>query len=135
MEILLAVSVTVIAAIMMIRAVFEIFALVQVRRATCEAEKLLASVRREVSLISNEVKSLVQSIHEQTDRVEDSIETLHDMAAWMKAFQSEIKPGIEETLLQLAAVIGSGRRGVEAVTSSMHGKNQQGTGTKESISK
>ncbi|WP_417909606.1 hypothetical protein [Candidatus Electronema sp. PJ] len=122
MEILLAVSVTVIAAIMMIRAVFEILALVQVRRAAREAEKLLASVSREVSLISSDVKSLVLSIHEQTERVEDSIATFHDVAAWMKAFQSEVKPGIEETLFQLAAVLGGVRRGLEAVTSSMHGK-------------
>lgn len=122
MEILLAVSVTVIAAIMMIRAVFEILALVQARRAAREGEKLLALVSREVSSISSEVRSLVESIHEQTERVEDSIETFHDMAAWMKAFQSEVKPGIEETLLQLAAVLGGVRRGVEAVTSSMYGK-------------
>lgn len=104
------------------RAVFEILVLVQVRRAAQEAEKMLASVRCEVGLISSEVKSLVQSIHEQTERVEDSIETFHDMAAWMKAFQSEVKPGIEETLFQLAAVLGGVRRGVEAVTSSMYGK-------------
>ncbi|WP_420208991.1 hypothetical protein [Candidatus Electronema sp. JC] len=121
MEILLAVSVTVIAAVMVMRAVFEILALVQVRRAAREAEKLLASVSREVSVISSEIKRLVQSIHEQTERVEDSIETFHAMAAWMKAFQSEVKPGIEETLLQLAAVLGGVRRGLEAV-SSMYGK-------------
>ncbi|MCW5199212.1 hypothetical protein VU05_00490 [Desulfobulbus sp. F1] len=122
MEILLVVSVTVIAVVMVMRAVFEILALVQVRRAAQEAEKMLASVSREVSSISTDVKSLVQAIHEQAERVEDSIETFHDMAAWMKAFQSEVKPGIEETLLQLAAVLGGVRRGVEAVTSSMYGK-------------
>jgi len=122
MEVLLVVSVTVIAAVMVMRAVFEILALVQVRRAAQEAEKMLASVSREVGLISTDVKSLVQSIHEQAERVEDSIETFHDMAAWMKAFQSEVKPGIEETLLQMAAVLGGVRRGVEAVTNSMYGK-------------
>jgi peptidoglycan hydrolase CwlO-like protein len=122
MDILLAVSVTVIAVVMVMRAAFEILALVQVRRAAQEAEKMLASVSREVSSISTDVKSLVQAIHEQAERVEDSIETFHDMAAWMKAFQSEVKPGIEETLLQLAAVLGGVRRGVEAVTSSMYGK-------------
>uniref|UniRef100_UPI004057BF41 hypothetical protein n=1 Tax=Candidatus Electronema sp. TaxID=2698783 RepID=UPI004057BF41 len=122
METLLAVSVAVIAAVMVMRAVFEILALVQARRAAREAEKLLASVSREVSLISSEVKSFVRSIQEQAERVEDSIATFHDMAAWMKAFQSEVKPGIEETLLQLAAVLGGVRRGVEAVTNSMHGK-------------
>ena len=122
LEILLAISVTVIAAVMVMRAAFEILALVQVRRTAREAEKLLVSVRHEVDLISDGVKSLVRSVHEQTERVEDSIETFHDMAAWMKAFQSEVKPGLEETLFQLAAVIGSLRRGVEAVSGSLHGK-------------
>ena len=125
LEMLLAISVMVIAAVMVMRAVFEILALVQVRRAAREAEKMLASARCEVSLISNEIKILVQSIREQTERFEDSIETFHDMAAWMKAFQSEVKPGIEETLFQLAAVLGGVRRGVEAVTSSMYGKKSK----------
>jgi hypothetical protein len=107
---------------MVMRAVFEILALVQVRRTAREAEKLLASVTHEVGLISGGVKNLVRSVHEQTERVEDSIETFYDMAAWMKAFQSEVKPGIEETLFQLAAVLGGLRRGVEAVSGSLHGK-------------
>lgn len=123
LEILLAISVTVIAAVMVTRAVFEIFALVQVRRTAREAEKLLASVSHEVDLISGGVKNLVRSVHEQTDRVEASIETFHDMAVWMKAFQSEVKPGLEETLLQLAAVLGGLRRGVEAVTGSLGKKS------------
>lgn len=122
LEILLAISVTVIAAVMVMRAVFEILALVQIRRTAREAEKLLASVTHEVGLISGGVKNLVRSVHEQTERVEDSIETFYDMAAWMKAFQSEVKPGIEETLFQLAAVLGGLRRGVEAVSGSLHGK-------------
>ena len=130
MDILLAVSVTVIAVVMVMRAVFEILALVQARRAAREAEQLLALVSREVSSISSEVKSLVQSIHEQTERVEDSIETFHDMAAWMKAFQSEVKPGIEETLLQLAAVLGGVRRGLEAV-SSMYGRKTNSEKSKQ----
>lgn len=122
LEILLAISVTVIAAVMVMRAVVEILALVQVRRTAREAEKLLASVSHEVDLVSGGVKGLVRSVQEQTERIEDSIETFHDMADWMKAFQSEVKPGLEETLFQLAAVIGSLRRGVEAVSSSLHGK-------------
>jgi hypothetical protein len=122
LEILLAISVTVIAAVMVMRAVVEILALVQVRRTAREAEKLLASVSHEVDLVSGGVKSLVRSVQEQTERIEDSIETFHDMADWMKAFQSEVKPGLEETLFQLAAVIGSLRRGVEAVSGSLHGK-------------
>jgi hypothetical protein len=59
----------------------------------------------------------VQSIHRQVDRVEDGIETVHDMAVRVKEFQWEIKRRIEEPLLQLAAVVGGVKRGVEAISS------------------
>jgi len=87
-----------------------------------EAEKLIDSVRlqvapvsRDVGLISRDVKSLVQSIHRQVGRVEDGIETVHDMAVLVKEFQFEIKRRIELPMLQLAAVIGGMKRGIEAV--------------------
>jgi len=88
------------------------------------AEKLIDSVRlhvtpvsRDVVLISRDVKSIVQSIHRQVDRVEDGIETVHDMAVRVKEFQWEVKRRIEEPLLQLAAVVGGVKRGVEAISS------------------
>jgi len=58
----------------------------------------------------------VQSIHRQVNRVEDGIETVHDMAVRVKEFQLEVKRMIEEPLLQLAAVVGGVKRGVEAIS-------------------
>ncbi|MDO9350336.1 MAG: DUF948 domain-containing protein, partial [Deltaproteobacteria bacterium] len=113
METLMAISVTVIAAIMVLALIFQIPVLLQVRRTAREAEKLIDSVRvqvapvsRDVGLISRDVKSIVQSIHRQVDRVEDGIETVHDMAVRVKEFQLEVKRRIEEPMLQLAAVVG-----------------------------
>jgi uncharacterized protein YoxC len=122
METLMAISVTVIAAIMVLALIFLIPVLLQVRRAAHKAEKLIDSVRlqvvpisRDVGLISRDVKSIVQSIHRQVDRVENGIETVHDMAVRVKEFQIEVQRRIEEPLIQLAAVFDGVKRGVEAI--------------------
>jgi hypothetical protein len=77
----------------------------------------VAPVSRDITAISREVKSVIQSIHRQVDRVEDGIETVHGMAVRVKEFQLEIKRRIEEPMLQLAAVLGGVKRGVEAIAS------------------
>jgi uncharacterized protein YoxC len=122
METLMAISVTVIAAIMVLALAFLIPVLLQVRRTAHEAEKLIDSVRlqvvpvsRDIGLISRDVKSIVQSIHRQVNRVEDGIETVHDMVVRVKEFQIEVQRRIEEPLLQLAAVMGGIKRGIEAI--------------------
>ncbi len=121
---LLTISVTVIAAILLLVLIFFIPVLLQVLRMAHGAEKLIDSVRlqvapvsRDVVLISRDVKSIVQSIHRQVDRVEDGIETVHEMAIRVKEFQLEVNRRIEGPLLQLAAVIGGVKRGVEAISS------------------
>ena len=121
---LLTISVTVIAAILVLVLIFFIPVLLQVRRTAHEAEKLIDSVRlqvapvsHDITAISQEVKSVIQSIHRQVDRVEDGIETVHDMAIRAKEFQLEVKRRIEQPLLQLAAVLGGVKRGVEAIAS------------------
>ncbi len=121
---LLTISVTVIAAILVWVLIFLISVLLQVRRTAHEAEKLIDSVRlqvapvsRDVTAISRQVKSVIQSIHRQVDRVEGGIETVHNMAVRVKEFQLEVQPRIEEPLLQLAAVFGGVKQGVEAIAS------------------
>ena len=122
MEILTAISVTVIAAIMILGLIFMIPVLLQIRRAAREAEKLIDSVRaqvaptsRDIVLISHDVKSIVQSIQRQVDRVEEGIETVHDMAVRLKVFQIEVQRRIEEPLLQIVSVFGGVKRGAEAI--------------------
>ena len=121
---LLTISVTTIAAILVLILIFFIPVLLQVRRTAHEAEKLIDSVRlqvapvsHEITAISRELRSVIQSIHRQVDRVEGGIETVHDMAVRAKEFELEVKRRIEEPLLQLAAVLGGVRRGVEAIAS------------------
>jgi len=119
---LLAISVTVIAASMVLILIFLIPVLLQVRRTAHEAEKLINTVRlqvdplsRDVTAIAQEVKNIIQSIHRQVDRVESGIETVHDMTVRAKAFQIEVQRMIEEPLLQLAAVYCGVKKGVETV--------------------
>ena len=122
METLMAFSVTVIAAIMALVLIFLIPVLLQVRRTAQEAEKLIDSVRlqvapisRDIGVISRDVKGIVQSIHRQVDRVEDGIETVHDMTLRVKEFQAEVQRRVEQPLLQLAAVLGGIKQGIEGV--------------------
>ena len=121
METLMAISVTVIAAIMVLGLIFLIPVLLQVRQTAKEAEKLIDSVRvqmapisRDIGLISRDVQSIAQFFHRQADRAETGIETVHDMAVRVKEFQLEVKRRIEEPLLHLAAVMGGIKRGIEA---------------------
>jgi len=114
---LLAISVAVIAVVLVLILIFSIPVLLQVCRTAHEAEKLIDSVRlqvapvsRDLVLISRDVKSIVQSIHRQVDRIEGGIETVYDMAVRVKHFQRRIA----EPLLQLARVFVGVKRGVEA---------------------
>ena len=116
---LLTISVTVIAAILVLILIFLIPVFLQVRRTAHEAEKLIDSVRlqvapasRDLGLISRDVKSIVQSIHRQVDRVEGGIETVHDMAVWVKDFQIEIQRRIVKPLVMLTSVLGSFKQGI-----------------------
>ncbi len=120
---LLVISITLIAAILVLVVIIWIPVIFQVRRTAKEAEKLIDSVRvqvapvsRDIGMISRDVKSIVQSIHRQIDRVEDGVETVHDMALRVKEFQIEVQRRIEEPLLQLAAVLGGVKKGIEAIT-------------------
>jgi uncharacterized protein YoxC len=116
------VSIVVMAVIMILVLIFLIPVLFQIRRIAREGEKLIESVRahvgpisRDIGLISRDTKSIVQSIHRQVDRVEDGIETVHDMAVRVTEFQRQVQRKIEVPLLQLAAVFGSVKNGVEAM--------------------
>ena len=121
---LLTISVTVIAATLVLFFILLIPFLHRGRRTVHEAEKLIDSIRlqvapvsRDFTVISLEVKSVIQSIHRQVDRVESGIETAHDMAVLAKEFQIEVQRRIEDPLLQLAAVIAGVKRGVEGIAS------------------
>lgn len=126
LAILLTISVTVIAATMILHLIFLIPVLLQVRRTAQEAEKFLDSLRlhvvpvsRDLALISHEAKSVIRSIQRQVYLVEEGMETVHDMTVRAKEFQREVQRRVEDPLLQLAAVWGGVKRGFEIVAGMM----------------
>ena len=123
METLMAISATVIAAVMVLALIFLIPVLLRVQRTAKEAETLIDTVRvqvapisRDIGLISRDVHSIAQFIHRQADRVETGIETVHAMAVRVKEFQIEVQRRIEGPLFQLAVVLGGVKRAVKAIS-------------------
>ena len=119
METLMAISVTVIAAVMVLASIFLIPVLLQVRRTAKEAEKLIDTVRvqvapvsRDIGSISRDIQSIAQFIHRQAGRVETGIETVHDMAVRVKEFQIEIQRRIMKPLVMVTSVLGGLKQGI-----------------------
>ena len=116
----LTISVTVIAAIMLAALIALIPVLFQIRRTAREVEKILETARTQIvplshdlTIISHEVNGILQSIHRQVDRVEDSIDTVRGTVVRLREFEEEILSRIERPLLELAALVGAVSRGIE----------------------
>jgi len=118
---LMTISVTVIAASIVLFVAFLIPVLLQIRRTSRELEKLFDTARMQVTPLSHdltaislEIKSMLQSIRRQVDKVEDGITAVRDSALRLKEFQLEVQQMIEDPLIELAALVKGVSRGVEA---------------------
>ena len=118
---LMTISVTVIAASIVLFVAFLIPVLLQIRRTSRELEKLFDTARMQVTPLSHdltaislEIKGILQSIHRQVDKVEDGITAVRDSALRLKEFQLEVQQMIEDPLIELAALVKGVSRGVEA---------------------
>ena len=116
---LLTISVTVIAAVMVAGVIFVIPVLLQARRTAREVEKLAEAIRMQIvpvshdlTLISGEVNGILQSIHRQVEKVEDSINTVRDSAERLREFEEDILHRFEAPLSQLVALFSGISRGV-----------------------
>jgi uncharacterized protein YoxC len=118
---LLTISVTVIAASIVVVAIVLVPVILQIRRTAREAEKLLDTVRMQIvplshdlTIISKEVSGILQSIHRQVDRVEEGIATVRDAAERLREFEETVLTRVEEPLLELATLISAVSRGIGA---------------------
>ena len=121
---LLTISVTVIAAVMVIVVIVVILQipfLLQVRRLAREIEKVSETVRMQIVPVSHdltvvvqEVNGILQSIHRQVDRVEDSLTTVRDTADRLRNFEEDVLRRFEEPLFELATLVNAATRGIEA---------------------
>lgn len=118
---LMTISVTVIAASIVVVAIVLIPVILQIRRTAREAEKLLDTVRMQIvplshdlTVISKEVSGILQSIHRQVDRVEEGIATVRDAAERLREFEETVLTRVEEPLLELATLLSAVSRGIGA---------------------
>jgi uncharacterized protein YoxC len=118
---LMTISVTVIAASIVVVAIVLIPVILQIRRTAREAEKLLDTVRMQIvplshdlTVISKEVSGILQSIHRQVDRVEEGIATVRDAAERLREFEETVLIRVEEPLLELATLLSAVSRGIGA---------------------
>lgn len=125
---LLTISVTVIAVVMVVAVLFLILVLLQIRRTARQVEKVLETARMQIvplshdlTVISQEVRGVLQSIHRQVDGVEESITTVRDAVVRLREFEEEILPEIERPLLELTTLISAVSRAIGAFARMLRG--------------
>jgi predicted PurR-regulated permease PerM len=113
---LLTISVTVIAVIVVIVVLIQIPIILQIRRTAREIEKFFEIARTQIvplshdlTIISKEINSILQSIHRQLDRVEEGIHTFRDTAVRLQKLCN-----IGDLLPKLPALVLAVIRGIEA---------------------
>jgi uncharacterized protein YoxC len=116
---LMTISVTVIAAIMVAAVLFLIPTLLQIRRTAHEVEKIIEAIRvqiaplgHDLTITAQEINSILQSIHRQVDKVEDGITTVRDTAVRLREFEEGILRRFKP-LLEVTTLVNALRRGIE----------------------
>jgi uncharacterized protein YoxC len=115
------VSVTIIAASIVVVAIVLIPVILQIRRTARQAEKLLETVRMEIvplshdlTIISKEISSILQSIHRQVEKVEEGIAVVGDAAERLRDFEEAALTIVEAPLVRLATLVSAASRGIGA---------------------
>jgi uncharacterized protein YoxC len=115
------ISVTVIAASIVVVAIVLVPLILQVRRTAREAEKFLEMARMQIvplshdlTVISKEVSGIVQSIHRQVEKIEEGVATVQDAARRLREFEETVVAIFEEPLLKLATLVSAVSRGIMA---------------------
>jgi uncharacterized protein YoxC len=115
------ISVTVIAASVVAIAIFLIPAVLQIRRTAREAEKLFETARMEIvplshdlTVVSSEISSILQSIRRQVDKVEEGVTAVRDAAGHLREVEEAALTIVGGPLVRLAALITAASKGVGA---------------------
>jgi len=112
----------IIAATLVVAVIFLIPTLSQIRRTSLEAEKFFETIRLQIvplahdlTVIAQEVKGVLESIHRQVGKVEEAVTTFRDTAVRLRDFEEEILRKIQEPLSEVATLLGAVGRGVGAL--------------------
>ncbi len=115
------ISVTIIAASIVVVAIVLIPVILQIRRTAREAEKLMETARMEIvplshdlTVIAKEISGIVQSIHRQVEKVEEGIATVQAAAERFRDFEEAALTIVEAPLVKLAALVSAATRGIGA---------------------
>ena len=116
----LTISVAIIAAIMVVASVFIIRLVMQLQKTAKEIEKLAEIVRihvvpisHDIASISSTTRSILESVHRQVLKVEDSVSNVRDMSMRAKEFEEEILHKLGSPLVRLVALFNAFKRGFE----------------------
>jgi uncharacterized protein YoxC len=119
MELMMTVSVVVIAACMFLIMVTAVAALWRIRRVAIEAERLVETVRmnmppliHDMTKITSDIRSIVHTLERQTPKVGDILEALRVTARDIHDFERMLRERLERPLLDLTALISGIVRGV-----------------------
>jgi uncharacterized protein YoxC len=115
---LLTISVTVIAASILVVVFFLIPVLLQFYRTSCELKKLIETLNvqieplsRDLNDILRQTRDILQSIGRQVDQMEEGVSAVRDIAVRLQEFQKEIQERIF-SLLKLAGLVGAVSKGL-----------------------
>ena len=121
MELILTISVAVIAAIMLVAVIVVIPLLLQLRRTARRTEEMLEMARLQIvplshdlTIISQEVSGILQSLHRQAGKLEESVATVRDGAERLLEFEEDVFRKIEEPIMNVAALVGAASQGIQA---------------------
>jgi uncharacterized protein YoxC len=112
----------IIAAALVIAVIFLIPTLIQIRRTSLEAEKFLETTRLQIiplahdlTVISQKVNGVLQSVQRQVDKAEDAFTTFRDTAVRLRDFEEEILSKVHQPLSEIATLLGAVGRGAGAL--------------------
>lgn len=119
MEMMMTVSVVVIAACMFFIMVAAVGALWRIRRVAMEAERLVETVRmhlppfiHDMTKITSDIRSIVHTLERQAPKVGDMVEALRVTARDVQDFERMIRERLERPLLDLTALVSGISRGI-----------------------
>jgi uncharacterized protein YoxC len=119
MEMMMAVSVMVIAVCMVAIMMAAVSTLLRIRRVAMEAERLVETVRmhipplvHDVTQITSDIRSIVRTVERQAPKLGDAFEALRETARDVHEFERMIRERLERPLLDFAALISGILRGI-----------------------
>lgn len=118
---LLTISVTVIAAFVVLFVIVLIPVALQILRVIRQVQKILETVRpqitpitEEVTVITKEISSIIQSVHRQVDRLEEGVSVARDVAQRFRNFEEAALNIVEAPVVKVATMARAASRGIGA---------------------